>query len=393
MRNKLFSFILIVLLFSGIFIFLKQQNIESKLEKRTLSTVDDLSYRQLFDGSLFDKAEGVIKDQFYEREFLLNKYYEFKILLNKSFFSQLAQNEIQYLSENVIEIDGDYLINNILVYDEDLMKMSASKGYNANEVDLLYPDIKTYIYMPTRIEEIINIPSSSLTNSGPEYRRSYIANLNSNITLGTLSISSIEDHKEFFYKSDFHWNNKGAYQGYIDIINMIKKDFDIDSPREIVKEIKYDYSFHGNISSEIGMIGPSDTISDYILKDIGEYKRYVNGEEMYQSSIKEEYAKNGNNTMYSDYDLYFGSNDFERLFDFDQPDKPNVLVFCDSYFNVIQEWFSSHFNKTILIDLRGNQPFDIDEYIEKYDIDIILITQMYKNLYFNGNTYIPLYND
>lgn len=50
--------------------------------------------------------------------------------------------------------------------------------------------------------------------------------------------------------------------------------------------------------------------------------------------------------MYSDYDVYFVANDFERIYDFDQQDKPNVLVFCDSYFNVIQEWFSSHFNKT-----------------------------------------------
>lgn len=45
---------------------------------------------------------------------------------------------------------------------------------------------------------------------------------------------------------------------------------------------------------------------------------YVNGVEKYRTETKNNYKINGNNSMYSDYDVYFGANDFERIYDFDQ---------------------------------------------------------------------------
>lgn len=389
MRNKIFSFLLLVLLLIGVSMLIKPQNEESKLEKRGLATVNGLSFSQVLDGTFLSETDTVLKDQFYFRDHLLQEYYKFKIFLNKVILGSDSKSGIQYLNDNVIELNGEYLINNILTYDEELMNAAASKGYNLNEIDIMFPDVKTYVYMPTRIEEILDIPSNNLENYGSEYRNQYLINLNENITVSYLELDSVTQHTEYYYKSDFHWNHKGAYRGYSDIINMIRNDYDIDKPRNIKEEINYPYEFHGNVSSEIGMLGSPDTISDYILEGIGEYKRYVNGVEKYQTDIKNNYKINGNNSMYSDYDVYFGANDFERIYDFDQRDKPNVLVFCDSYFNVIQEWFSSHFNKTVIIDLRANEEFHIKDYVDKYDIDIILVCQMYKNLYFNGYTFIP----
>ena len=90
------------------------------------------------------------------------------------------------------------------------------------------------------------------------------------------------------------------------------------------------------------------------------------------------------------FDYYFGDNAFERIFDFHQEDRPNLLIFADSFTNVTQEWIASHFNKTVIIDLRARgEDFDLDAYIRNYDIDILLVTQYYNNLFFNGNMYIP----
>lgn len=369
---------------------IKPQNEESKLEKRGLATVNSLSFSQTLDGTLLDKTDTILKDQFYFRDQLLQEYYKFKIFLNKVILGSDSKNGIQYLNDNVIELNGEYLINNILTYDEDKMNLAAARGFNLNEFDLKYPNIKTYVYMPTRIEEILEIPSDNVENCGGEYRNQFVINLNENITVGYLQLDSINQHTEYYYKSDFHWNHKGAYQGYTDIINMIRNDYDIDEPRNIKEEVNYPYEFHGNISSEIGMLGSTDTISDYILNGIGSFIRYADGKESYLDKVRENYSLNGNNSMHSDYDIYFGDNNSERIYDFNQQDKPNVLVFCDSYFNVIQEWFSSHLNKTIIIDLRANKDFDMDKYIEKYDIDIVLVCQMYKNLFFNGNMFIPI---
>lgn len=385
MRNKVFSLLLIVLFVAGATIFAKPQIYESQLEKRYLTTSNDIKISSIFDGTFLKDIETVLKDQFYNREILMKKYFDWKNLLT-------IGGGIEYLDTNVIEVDNEYLLNNILLYDEEKMINAANRGYNINEIDLKYPDIKTYVYLPTRYEEIMELPSDKLANAGYQYKEQFLMQLNPNITVSSLELHDLETHKDLFYKTDFHWNNKGGYQGYSDIINMIKQDFNIEGPKTILNEVCYPYEFdNGNIASEVGGVGFSDTICDYVLEGIGEYTLYINDELATLNKNKELYALYGNDSMYSDYDIYFGSNSYKRVFDFNQKDKPNVLVFNDSYFNVIQEWFASHFNKTVIIDMRANDgSFNLDYYINEYDIDLILVSQMYNNLYFNGNMFIPI---
>ena len=67
-----------------------------------------------------------------------------------------------------------------------------------------------------------------------------------------------------------------------------------------------------------------------------------------------------------------------------------MLVFRDSLCNVNEEWIASHFNTTVFIDLRLNDDsFHLEDYIKKYSIDIVLVTEIYSNLYFNVNMFIP----
>lgn len=383
MRNKLFVLLLFVLFATGVVLLVKPQSEFSRLEKRTLNTRDDIKIDSVYNGELLSDVENVLKDQFIAREPLMKTYFKTKIMLT-------IGDGIEYLGPNVIQIDDELLINNILLYDEEKMNVAANRGYNINEVDLKYPEIKTYVYFPTRIEEFMTLPSDKLANVGYLYKDQFMTQLNNNISTKSLEINELNEHKELFYKTDFHWNHIGAYRGYSDIINMIREDFAIDEPREIVEEILYPYAFdNGNVASEIGQVSYFDTIGDYKLDGIKAYELYINGQKSDLNISKQKYALNGNDSMYSDYDVYYGDNAYERIFKFDQEDKPNVLVFSDSYFNVIQEWFASHFNNTVIIDMRANEgQFDLDYYINEYDIDIILVSQMYNNLYFNGYMFI-----
>lgn len=393
MRNRLFALLPIVLFLLGIGIFLMPQKDVSVMEKRNLTTNSDIAPESLISGNFISDTESVLKDQFFLRDTITQQYYRFKILLNRPFTggSRETLTDVTYtfLDDDVIEINDGYLMNNVLIYDEEKAKLASGHGYNINAMDKQYPGVKTYVYFPTRIEEILDVGYD--LNYGLNYRRNFIIELNENITYDSLKINSIIDYQHYYFKSDNHWNAKGAYTGYNDIINMIKKDFKIDEPRRINKEITYDYEFHGNISSQIGQLGESDHISDYELEGVGEYKLYVNGEPFNLNEVKEKYRLYGNNTQYSDYDYYFGDNYYERVFYFNQNDKPNILIFGDSFMNAIQEWVASHFNKTVLIDLRAkDDSFSLDNYIEKYDIDIILVMLPYKDLYFNGNMFVPL---
>lgn len=383
MRNKLFSLLLIVLFILGIGILVKPQNSISKNEKRYLNTATDIKD--------VDSFESTLKDQFYFREDLMSAYFNTKLVFNSVPYKLLSlagkEAKYPYLSSEIISLNDGYLINDVLYYTELNLHYVANRAYNVNEMALKYPNIKTYVYFPTRLEEILLYGD----NFGYDYRNAYKKQLNENIKTAELDLKGIEGYEEYFYKSDFHWNGKGAYQGYSDIINMINDDFNIGDPKEIDGVITYDYEWTGNLASKIGGYGAKDKIIDVKLKDMGDYNYYINDNLSEYGRVKEEYAKNGNTTGYSDYDVYFGDNAFERRFEFNDESKPSLLVFCDSLTNVTQEWIASHFNTTVYIDLRVNDgSFNLDEYIEKYNIDAILVCEIYSNLYFNGNMYIPL---
>ena len=402
MRNKLLSLLLILLFVLGIGLFILPQRYESKMEKRLLATNESI----VLDNKLSLNIENVLKDQFYFRDFLTHNYFEIKTNLNRVInkfvdgsislvykvkgllngggtidIDNDFKNDVSmlYLSDDVIEINDGYLINGIVEYNDEQLQLASSRGYNVNEFDKLYPDVKTYIYFPTRLEEMLNSEKENRLLC----RENYLRQLNGNISYSALKIGSVEDHQKYFYKSDEHWK--------ADIIDMISKDYELGPIKEIEKEIVYDREFKGNISSKIGMVGSSDKLEDYILKDLGEYDYFANGNKIDLNEAKELYAANGNDTVYSDYDLYFGDNYFLREFDFHQDDKPNILIFADSYINTNMSWIASHFNKTLIIDLRAKpDDFNLDYYINEYDIDIALIDFTYNTMYFNGNLYIPI---
>lgn len=410
MRNKLLSLLLILLFVLGIGLFVLPQRYESKMEKRLLATNESI----VLDNKLSLNIENVLKDQFYFRDFLTHNYFEIKTNLNRVInkfvdgsiglvykvkgllngggtidIDNDFKNDVSmlYLSDDVIEINDGYLINGIVEYNDEQLQLASSRGYNVNEFDKLYPNVKTYIYFPTRLEEMLNSEKENRLLC----RENYLRQLNGNISYSALKIGSVEDHQKYFYKSDEHWKAAGAYQGYVDIIDMISKDYELGPIKEIEKEIVYDREFKGNISSKIGMVGSSDKLEDYILKDLGEYDYFANGNKIDLNEAKELYAANGNDTVYSDYDLYFGDNYFLREFDFHQDNKPNILIFADSYINTNMSWIASHFNKTLIIDLRAKpNDFNLDYYINEYDIDIALIDFTYNTMYFNGNLYIPI---
>ncbi len=172
---------------------------------------------------------------------------------------------------------------------------------------------------------------------------------------------------------------------------MINKDYRIGTPKPINEKIKYPYKFYGNIANKIDGYEEGEFIIDLELEDIGKFDYYVNGELFDFYAVKEDYDAKGNNSVYSDYDLYFGDNFFLREFDFHDNSKPNLLILADSFINANMMWIASRFNKTIIVDLRAKpEDFNLSNFIKEHNIDIALVSYYYNNAYFNGNLYISI---
>lgn len=57
----------------------------------------------------------------------------------------------------------------------------------------------------------------------------------------------------------------------------------------------------------------------------------------------------------------------EIIYNYNRPEKENLLIISDSFSNAINEIIASHFNRTYIIDLRQNKEFEPNEYIQKIE--------------------------
>ncbi len=89
----------------------------------------------------------------------------------------------------------------ILEYNDNQIYSAASRGYNVNEPAIKHPEFKTYVYFPTRPEELLN----SERDYHAILQEEFIKQLNLDITYGKLMINDMQDFKNYYFKSDYHW--------------------------------------------------------------------------------------------------------------------------------------------------------------------------------------------
>ena len=157
----------------------------------------------------------------------------------------------------------------------------------------------------------------------------------------------------------------GSYEAYNDLANTLNLG-------EVIKSsvIKCNNSkFSGSKASIAG--------SSYIYKedfcayvfDFPEHITYINGEKV------NDYGSQNNFEMNNiSYGMYYGGDDAEIIFDYNNPTKENILIIGESYDNAILKLISTHYNKTFSIDLRHyerqfGKKFNYLEYIKKNNID------------------------
>jgi len=87
-----------------------------------------------------------------------------------------------------------------------------------------------------------------------------------------------------------------------------------------------------------------------------------------------EFIQNDNEISYG---KFYGGDEGEVIFDYNNPQAENILIFGESYDNAIIELLAAHFNKTYCVDLRAyemdlGEKFNFNKYIENNDISKIV---------------------
>ena len=262
------------------------------------------------------------------------------------------------------------------------------KANNINRLVDNYPSIGFYcFYIETDVDvDFINKKNDhNLANS-------FQSRLNDQIKFDNLAINSLADYQRRFFKTDHHWNYAGQYEGYQQIVALLKGDSEklFDAETIMFNDLK----FNGYKSRKLDDYTIFDTFGA-LKVTVPQHKVYVNHKPGYYGGIQA-YEK-GNYSHKQGYNHYGACNGGDHgliEFRFNQPEKGNIVIFSESFSNPINRLIAAHYNNTYIIDLRYyqrdcGQRFDFGNFIKDKNISQVLFLGY---LYFYAND-VFLIND
>ena len=192
-----------------------------------------------------------------------------------------------------------------------------------------------------------------------------------------LSYNSFEEYKKLFYQTDHHWNYHGSYIGYTQIIRML------EGPNvEVLKPVRthvYNTIYNGSLARDNLLTCSTEKFTVYEY-DLPPYKTYVNDQEkeygyrsLYVSDEDFPHKKYSNH-----YGMYYGDDWAKVVYDFNCPEKENLLILGTSFTNSVNELIASHYNKTHVLDFRHyrkqyGERINAQKYMEENNISKMVI--------------------
>ena len=240
-------------------------------------------------------------------------------------------------------------------------------------------DIDMYLYFPTRYE-LTKLKDNNLNS----YVDIFKDKLSSKIKVANMDITSLEQYKNYFYKTDHHWNMNGALAGYYDIMDILGK-VPVDN-LEVVN--KRERKFYGSMAKSV----LNNKTYDYIL-DVDkklDYDVLVNGKQA-SEVFKPRQIRLDRDYLYYDYYVqYFNGQYGEICYDYHKDKEENLLILSDSYAWQIDYLIASSFNKTYVVNLRYDkwkkEDLNLEEYMKERNIKKVLF------LYEGGSMMFDQYN-
>ena len=366
--NDIFIIMVFLIIFVGLLNSLLNADDINYYENRTAYKMPKISLKKMLDKSFQDEVELAFSDQI-PLATVMKKGYNFLHNVTSNMVSDIGfknncSNRYISLGSSTVSFGCDKNLVYLPSYITDAKSAYDERIENINKV-IANTTIDTYIYY---IEKDTDINFTTNEKTGIfEY-------LKTNIHTDKIykyEINNFGEFKDRFYKTDHHWNYKGSYLAYTELVKILTND----EPLKYINAVCLNSNFSG---SKANFSGASRFYKEEFCAyefDFPDYDIFINGE-------KEDYGNQEYHLQkpeaYVTYGSFYGGDNGEIIFDNHDKTKENILIIGESYDNALLKLLASHFNKTYSIDLRNyarenNQEFNYKEYLKKNNIDKVLL--------------------
>lgn len=369
-ENILFTTILLFIMFLGATTLIRNEKDISYTENRSLGKFPHLTISGYLSGEFQTYFSNAFSDQFLFSETVKDKMYSvFNIIEYNQTPKFICSNKYLSLSDTLNSFDcGDYILYGPMQLDDNrkdaiLRKLKVYSQLN-NYVDTYYYLIETPIIFDFETNSLsIDIVNIVKNNMSGHYNISY------------LPIKNYKNYMQNFYKTDHHWNYKGSYTAYNDIVKLVTNDKPLEPENTITFNDLY---FWGSAARSTQIFDFKEKFTVYKF-NYPNYSVKINGVDGQYGNEEKYFNKEySTNKLINHYGEFYGGDDGEIVFNFNNQKKPNVLILGSSFTNSINKLIASHFNKTYVVDLRNyesslDEIFDIKSYIDKNKITKVII--------------------
>lgn len=266
-------------------------------------------------------------------------------------------------AEYLVEKPGPYFVKDAVI--------TQAKSFN--KVLSAFPKVETYVYLVTSSRTMDFDHMDEEPKTFTLIRENY-----PDSKVGRLMIGDIDTYCRYFYKTDHHWNFKGSYEGYKDIIRMLLGE---DEPlMEPLETVEFDVRYNGSLNKNISRRNSDEKFTVYRFEYPG-MQITINGKRKKAYGKQDAYFAgkyNKKDAFTNHYSEFYGGD--EGLIEFDTGDesKPNLILFSNSFSNAINMLIASHFHHTYVIDMRHykddmGSKLDLTKSIRNWDVQKVML--------------------
>ena len=338
-------------------------------ENRTAEKMPVPTLDSFLSGAFQNDVETAVSDQI-PLSSKLKKGYN---VLNSLYIIKAVAPYVQAQPDKYIKYKGinfygdDQLLQNRISLESIQSDLDVKIG-NLNAVFKSNPDTDFYVYFIEKDTEI-NFETGEKTGT-TEYLLDRLILPEENKKV--FGVENIEQFRNDFYLTDHHWNNRGAYRAYCELLQMLKPT---DQPLPAGEEMLISHGYSGSKNVGLGY--------DFFKEDFYAYK--LNYADMVITTGGKELADYGNQQDFFagkrsniTYPNFYGDDIGEIVFSTGDESKENIMLIGESFDNAILKLVASHYNNTHSIDLRhyqrqNGETFHIGSYIQEHEIDKVLL--------------------
>ncbi len=365
-------YILITLFFSIAF-FIYPKQIKSESENRYLAPFPEMSRETIKD--LPASLEKYYNDHFPFRENFLELFSRIELSQGK-----IKVRDLYISKDYILPVEYLYSKNDIAQSAEKtnkLMDFIKASGKKLGYVALPY---KTYIYS-------YMLPTYLQNNYSERNYKNFTDELDPDIktcdAFNSYKNHSIEDIETYFFKSDFHWNAKGAGEAFLYMMDWLFSENLIDEPKPSITAFDYTYlndNYIGDLNRRYSFLFSTKELLP-VFKSSEDQIRYYTTYNSHdfsldKASIQGDALPNGQT-----YDSVYTKNaGYYKMVNDNSLLHTKVLVVKDSMQNPMTEMFSYMFNTSEIVDIRALKDISLYTIIENSDADLVLLMYHQNNV-------------